>query len=377
MSSIPYWRLSGFYFFYFAFVGAFSPYWSLYLQSLSFDAVQIGVLMSLLLVTRMFSPVLWGWLADHVGKRVRVMQIAALCSLASFCGFFGGESFAWIFLVMLTMSFFWSASLPLMEAITLSHLGDRTEKYGRIRSWGSVGFVLAVIGIGYLLEFASIVWLLWAVLGLKLGIVFFSYQLSEREVIQYSTGLDSIRQIYAHPEVVIFLLSSLLMLFAHGAYYTFYSIHLAENGYSKGAIGWLWAIAVLSEIGVFFVMPWLLRRFRVKMILIISFACAMLRFILISYWVESPAVMVMAQVLHAVTYGAHHVAAMMVVHRYFHGRHQAKGQALYTSIAYGVGGTIGAVSSGYCWEWLGSEDTFFISAAAALAGLMLLVWRFK
>ena len=194
---------------------------------------------------------------------------------------------------------------------------------------------------------------------------------------RHTAGLHSVLQICLRPEVTAFLLSSLLMLFAHGAYYTFFSIYLVEHGYDKGFVGWLWATGVICEIGIFFIMPWLMRYFRLKAMLIFSFACAMLRFILIGYWVESPAVMVMAQVLHAVTYGAHHVAAMMVVHRYFHGRHQAKGQALYTSIAYGVGGTIGAVSSGYCWEWLGAEDTFFISAAAALAGLMLLVWRFK
>jgi PPP family 3-phenylpropionic acid transporter len=176
MSSIPYWRLSGFYFFYFAFVGAFSPYWSLYLQSLSFDALQIGILMSLLLVTRIFSPAIWGWLADHTGKRVRVMQAAAVCGFISFCGFFFVESFMWVFLAMLSMSFFWSASLPLMEAITLSHLGESTEKYGRIRSWGSLGFVLAVIGIGYALESMAIAWLLWILLGFKLGIVIFYYQ---------------------------------------------------------------------------------------------------------------------------------------------------------------------------------------------------------
>ena len=73
MPLLPYWRLSGFYFFYFAFIGAFAPYWSLYLQSLEFNALQIGVLMSLLLITRIFSPSVWGWLADHTGKRVRVV----------------------------------------------------------------------------------------------------------------------------------------------------------------------------------------------------------------------------------------------------------------------------------------------------------------
>lgn len=377
MPSLPYWRLSGFYFFYFAVIGAFAPYWSLYLQSLGFSALQIGVLMSLLLFTRIFSPAAWGWLADHMGKRVRVVQIAAASGLLSFCGFFLGESFAWVFFVMLAMSFFWSASLPLMEAITLSHLGERTDKYGRIRSWGSVGFVLAVVGIGYFLQSVEIIWLLWIILGLKFGILIFSYQIPEKEIINYTAGLHTVRQICLRPEVMAFLIASLLMLFAHGAYYTFFSIYLVEHGYDKGFVGWLWATGVICEIGIFFIMPWLMRHFSLKHILIFSFACAILRFLLIGQGVAWPVVIVFAQVLHAATYGAHHIAAMMVIHQFFRGRHQAKGQAIYTSIAYGLGGALGAISSGYTWDWLGAETTFFISAAAALTGMILIAWKMK
>ena len=377
MPLLPYWRLSGFYFFYFSLVGAFSLYWSLYLQSLEFNALQIGVLMSLSLIVRIFSPSIWGWLADHTGKRIRVVQIAALCGFLCFCGFLLGESFIWMFFVMLLLSFFWSASLPLMEAITLSHLGDHTDKYGRIRSWGSVGFVLTVIGVGYLLENIAIAWLIWIVLGLKLGMVIFSYQIPEKEMISHVAGHHSVKQICLRPEVLAFLISSLLMLFAHGAYYTFFSIYLVEHAYDKGFIGWLWAIGVICEIGIFFIMPWLMRHFSLKLILIFSFACATLRFLMIGWGVEWPIIMVVAQILHAATYGAHHIAAMMVVHQFFRGRHQAKGQAIYTSIAYGIGGAIGAISSGYTWDLLGADMTFFVSSAASFIGLILVAWKMK
>ena len=145
MQSLPYWRLSGFYFFQFAFIGAFAPYWGLYLQSLSFDAFQIGVLMSVLHVMRIFAPNAWGWLADHTGRRMLIVQLAAITGLVSYCGVFFGDSFYWLFIIMALMSFFWSASLPLIEATTLSHLGQNTARYGSIRSWGSLGFICAVI----------------------------------------------------------------------------------------------------------------------------------------------------------------------------------------------------------------------------------------
>lgn len=373
MQSLPYWRLSGFYFFHFAFIGAFAPYWSLYLKSLSFNALQIGVLMSLLHVTRIFAPTAWGYLADHTGKRMLIVQLAAITGLVSYCGVFFGESFLWMFAVMMLMSFFWSASLPLIEATTLSHLGKSTARYGSIRSWGSLGFILAVIGIGYLLDATEIALLLWVVLGFKLGIVIFSWRIPEAEIASHSTDALSVQQIFKQPGVLAFFSACLLMAFAHGPYYTFYSIYLVDYGYSKGAIGWLWAIGVICEIGVFFLMSRVMHRFSLKQILAFSFTCAVARFLMIGWGVEWPTVMLLAQILHAATYGAHHIAAMMAVHYFFRGRHQAKGQAFYTSFTFGVGGTLGGVFSGYAWEWLGPGFTFSMSAAAALVGLGLIV----
>ncbi len=375
MQSLPYWRLSGFYFFHFAFIGAFAPYWGLYLKSLSFNAFQIGVLMSLLHVMRIFAPTAWGWLADHTGRRMLIVQLAAITGLVSYCGVFFGESFVWLFIIMALMSFFWSASLPLMEATTLSHLGDSTARYGSIRSWGSLGFVCAVIGIGYLLDTTEIVSLLWWVLGFKLGIVIFSWRIPEAEIASHPTDSLSVKQILKQPGVLAFFTACLLMAFAHGPYYTFYSIYLVEYEYSKGAIGWLWAIGVICEIGIFFLIPKVMHWLSLKQVLAFSFCCAVVRFLMIGWGVEWPVVVLLAQILHAATYGAHHVAAMMVVHHFFRGRHQAKGQAFYTSFTFGIGGALGGVFSGYAWEWLGPGFTFSMSALAALLGLGLVIWK--
>jgi PPP family 3-phenylpropionic acid transporter len=290
MQPIPYWRLSGFYFFHFAFIGAFAPYWSLYLKSLSFEAFQIGVLMSLLHVTRIFAPAAWGWLADYTGKRLLIVRSAAITGLISYSAVFFGESFAWLFVTMALMSFFWSASLPLIEATTLSYLGESTAKYGRIRVWGSIGFIFAVTSVGYLLDSTDIASLLWAVLGLKLGIVILSRQIPEGEIAAHVSDSHSISQIFKRPAVRAFFAACLLMAFAHGPYYTFYSIYLVEHGYSKSTIGWLWAIGVICEIGIFFLMPQLMYHFRLKQIMIFSLSCAVVRFLMIGWGVDWPVI---------------------------------------------------------------------------------------
>ncbi|OAJ71360.1 MFS transporter [Methylobacillus sp. MM3] len=377
MFSLPYWRLSGFYFFYFAFVGAFTPFWSLYLQSLEFNAFQIGVLMSLLQVSRIFAPNLWGWLADHTGRRVAVVQLAAFLSLIFYLGVFAGDSFIWMFVVMALMSLFWSASLPLVEAITLGHLGAGGEGYGRIRLWGSVGFIIAVIILGYVLDYAPVRALLWIVLGLKAGIFLLSRKIPEPKIVPHHTDDQPVWNILRRPDVAAFLVACFLMAAAHGVYYTFYSIYLVEHGYSKSVVGWLWALGVICEVLVFLWMPRMAARFGLWRILIASFALAALRFFLIGWGVEYILIIVFAQTLHAASFGSFHAAAVALVHQFFRGKHQAKGQGLYTSISFGLGGTLGGLMSGYTWDALGADWSFSISALFALAGYFVLLWRVR
>jgi len=377
MRNLPYWRLSGFYFFYFAFVGAMAPFWGLYLKSLAFNAFQIGVLMSLLQVMRIFAPNIWGWVADRSGKRVAIVQIAVGLSLLSFVAVFFGSSFAWLFVAMSLMSFFWSASLPLVEATTLSHLGEKTSKYGRIRLWGSVGFIVAVIGLGYLFDYVAIRWLLWAVLGIVAALLLFSRHIPEAAVVPHHTDHLPIWHIICRPEVLVFIGAGILMAAAHGPYYTFYSIYLVDHGYAKSTIGWLWSIGVVCEIGIFLWMPRLLRRFSLRQVLLASFAFAVLRFLMIGWGVGWVALIVVAQIFHAATFGAYHSAAVEVVHRFFKGRHQAQGQALYNSFSFGVGGTLGGLYSGLTWEMMGPQVTFSIAATFALAAFGLVAWKLR
>ena len=377
MHNIPYWRLSGFYFFYFAFFGAMAPFWGLYLKSLAFNAFQIGLLMSLLQVTRIFAPNIWGWAADRSGKRVAIVQLAVALSLASYIGVFFGTSFAWLFVVMSLMSFFWSASLPLVEATTLSHLGEKTSKYGRIRLWGSVGFIVAVVGLGYLFDFVSIRWLPWAVLGIMAGLLLFSRQIPEAQVLPHHTDKLPIWHIIRRPEVSAFISAGFLMAAAHGTYYTFYSIYLVDHGYAKSSVGLLWSLGVVCEIGVFLWMPRLLRSVTLRQVLLASFAFAVLRFLMIGWGVAWVSVIVAAQVMHAATFGAYHAAAVEVVHRFFKGRHQAKGQALYNGLSFGAGGTLGGLYSGMTWETLGPDVTFTLASLCALGAFGLVAWKLR
>ncbi|HZV97508.1 MAG TPA: MFS transporter [Methylophilaceae bacterium] len=374
MQQLPYWQLSSFYFAYFGFVGAFTPFWSLYLKSLAFSAFQIAILMSLFQVARIFAPSLWGWVADHTGRRVSIIQWLAGLSLLSYAGVFFGSSFSWLFAVMLMLSFFWSASLPLIEAITLGHLGDRLDRYGHIRMWGSIGFIGAVIGLGYLLDFTDIQALLWVIFALLTMVLVLSRYIAEPGVKAPHGDYGSLWSILRRREVVALMAACFMMAAAHGAYYTFYSIYLVDHGYSTGQVGWLWALGVICEILVFLYMPRLTAWFGLRQIMLASLILAFVRFFVIGWAVDFWWLILLAQTLHAATFGTYHATAVALTHRYFKGPHQSKGQGFYTSVSYGLGGTFGAVVSGYAWEAVGPSWTFTLSAACAMLGFALFAW---
>lgn len=371
------WRIAGFYFFYYAFVGMFAPYWSLYLKSIYFSAVEIAILMSVQPVMRMIAPNLWGWLADHTGKRLLVVQIAATLSTVFYLGVFATTSFWGLLLVLGLMSFFWSASIPLVEATTLTWLGKHTARYGRIRSWGSVGFIVAVVGLGFAFDYIAIGWLLWAGLFIMSGILFFSRLLPYTEVAAHHTDHKPIRKIVLQPRVLALLGACFMMSVAHGPYYTFFSIYLVEHGYAKSAVGGLWALGVICEIGIFFLMPWLVQRYGFTRILIGSFSLAVLRFLLIGWGVDFLLLLLVAQMLHAATFGAYHAASLGLVHEFFQGRHQSKGQALFGSLTFGAGGMLGGLASGPIWQHFGASVLYSCSAGAALIGMFLMLWKLR
>jgi PPP family 3-phenylpropionic acid transporter len=374
MHVLPYWRLSGYYFFYFAFIGAFSPYFGLYLQSLEFSAWDIGLLMSQMQLMRLFGPNLWGWLADRFGRRMAIIRLAALAGLAGFSAFFWLDKLPGMLVAMAVIAFFWSAALPLVETLTFDHLREERGRYSSIRLWGSIGFIVAVLVTGAILDMAplsGVLWVCWVILA---GILALAAVLPEAREVMHPHDSPPVGDILRQSRVRALLAACFAMSAAHGALYVFYSIHLADNGYSKGEVGALWSLGVLAEIVVFMLMARLTLRYSLRVLLLASFAAAVVRFLLIGWGVEAPPLMVLAQLMHGLTFGAYHASAIAAINLWFPGRAQGRGQALYSSISFGAGGLLGGLVSGWTWDGLGAGWTYSLASLFAVGGF-LLVWR--
>ncbi len=364
-----YWRLSGFYLFYFAALGALVPYWNLYLKSLDFSVTEIGQLTAILMATKIVAPNVWGWIADHTGRRIAIVRVACLLAAVTFAGVFAGTGYWWLALVMSVFSFFWNASLPQFEATTMNHLGSETRRYSRIRLWGSVGFILTVAGLGALLDHYGAGMLPGILLALFFAIWLSSLAVPESAAGHLKLEQESLRQVIRRPMVVSFFGVCFLMQASHGPYYTFFTIYLENFGYSRTLIGQLWALGVIAEIGIFLLMPRLLPRFGARQLLLIAAGLTSLRWLVIAVFPGHVSLIGLAQTLHAVSFGLYHAVSIYLVHLLFIGSHQGRGQALYSSLSFGAGGAAGSLASGYLWKGIGPEAMFLLAAVASLTAL--------
>jgi len=373
--SIPYWRLSGFYFFYFATLGSLAPYWSLFLKNAGYNALEIGQLSALLIGTKIVAPNLWGWLADRTGKSLAIIRWASFMAAFLFTGFLFFQGYLWVALITVGYSFFWNAALPQFEAATLFHLRNEPHRYSRIRLWGSIGFIVTVLGIGRLLDDWPIAWLPMAIAALLAGNWLVALMVPEARPGHHDQTPVRLWKICQQPTVVAFFVVGLLLQAAHAPYYAFYSIYLQEHQYSATVTGAFWALGVVAEIVLFVYMKPLLAKFSLRSLLLASIFLAVCRWLMIAWGAGDRAVLLSAQALHAATFGSTHVATIHLLHDYFGQQHQGKGQALYGSLCMGLGGMLGSLLSGDYWEALGGHIVYSICAMlCCLAGLLAFLW---
>jgi PPP family 3-phenylpropionic acid transporter len=376
--ALPYWRLSGFYFFYFSLLGATAPFLALYFDHLGFSAARIGELVAIPMLMRCVAPNLWGWLGDYTGRRLAIVRFGAVCTLLCFAGIFISQSYAWLALIMALHAFFWHAVLPQFEVITFAHLKEQAARYSRIRLWGSIGFIVAVVGVGELFELRSLDAYPWALILLMSGIVTSSCWVPNAQPLMSpnSPELGGFLKQLRRPGILAFYLSVGLMQLSNGPYYTFLTLHLEALGYARGLIGQLWALGVVAEIVLFLFMARLLARYSLRTVLLASFLITALRWLLLGNLADHLLVLLLAQLMHAATFGSFHAAAIHFVQRSFADRQQGQGQALYATLA-GVGGALGALYSGYSWSTLGPAWTFAIASLIALAAAYITATRMR
>ena len=365
-----YLQLSSFYFFYFSCLGAFLPYWPLYLNDKNFSAYEIGMITGVMIGTKIIAPNLWGWIADKTGLRHRVIQLGTFCSFVIFMFASTIENFASMLTLIFFFSFFWNASLPQFEAVTMNTLGSSYNKYSQIRLWGSLGFIISVLSL-------SVITNKFGISVVPLCICFYLFLtwlvtlFIKSPAAISKTHNNSLMSIVMKPAVVGILISCFLMQLSHGPFYAFFAIYLSENSYNTNLIGIIWSLGVIAEILIFMKISSWIPKYGLQNLFIISFIFAIARWLLISFFADNIILVVIATLFHAITYGMYHAVSISLIHEYFTGELQGRGQALYSSVSFGLGGSIGSFYSGYLWESAGGSTVFLYASLFAFLGFIV------
>ena len=359
---------------YFTYVGLFSPYLSLYLAAIGLSIAQIGVLMALPQVLRIVGPPFWGWMADRGGSRVLLLRVSSVGAfLSALLLPWAGDRFAALMPVLALLFFMTAAQMPIGETIAMRDAGGGAGRYGRIRIWGSAGFIVGVVAMGPVLDAWGMRSLPWWMAAILVALAASTWMLRAVPLPQSGPPAMRVRERLRQPRVQAFFVSAFLMLFAHAALYAFLSLYLAQLGYSKTAIGLLWALGVVAEIAIFWVQQRLFDRFGAIRLLGASLWVAALRFALIGLAAGWLPALVLAQLMHAVTFGVHHTATVATLQHWFEPAQQARAQALYVMVGYGLGGALGTLAASWVWAAVSPSAAFLVSAVAAALG----AWVFR
>lgn len=357
-----------FYFLYFAAFGIYIPYWTLYLKYLQLSPIQIASIYSIPSLGRIFLPPIYGYLADRFHARKQILVIASAGQVLPLLLMLYFRSYPALLILISIFSVFNAAVLPFTEATVQEEQEKGNLDYGRTRLWGTLSFILLAAVFGKFIERFDQVWVLY-------GLTFFLALLSVLSVFQPAGKItidfahESIKRILLQKNTWIFLLCVLLMHISQGAYYGFFSIHLADLGFQDSNIGIQWAAAAASELAIFFFASSILSRFSLPYLFRICLLLAALRWFWI-YEARSYLWLTLSQGMHAFSFGLFHITSLKLIHAIFPEGFRSIGQALFSSMGWGLGTVLGVMVSGYLWEEYGAA-TYLFSSAIALTGLLV------
>jgi MFS transporter, PPP family, 3-phenylpropionic acid transporter len=358
-------RLSSAYFVYFCAIGIYTPFWSPYLALRGFDAFEIGLLLAISAGVRAVGPLVFGWFADASGRPTLVLRLAALLSVLSFSLLpLLSTLFGFIVLTVL-FSFAWNSIAPSLDAHTVARLGQTSARYGRIRLWGSVGFIaLSWLG-GVLFEIQGYEWVPVLMMGFVVATLATTMSIVATPAVSHAHVSSSFGSTLRTRPVVIALLVAALISMSFGPYYTFFSIYLESFGFSRSTIGFLWALGVLAEIGIFAAGGSMLARFSIRALLVSAAIATALRWAVIAWFPQHVVLIAMVQLLHCMGFAVLHFAIVMSAQRLFPAAAASRGQALFSSVGYGVGGMLGSLLGGWIWSAI-SPQASYLSAAVVV-----------
>lgn len=354
-----------FYFFYFALIGVHIIFIPKILSMVGFEPTAIGIIFASAPLVRFAIPFLF--LRGFRLSQKTFFSALTLMALGA-VGFYPSlESFGALLTVNILFGIGIALILPYIEVIALEQIGK--ERYGKIRLFGSLGFIAvalvlvkfltsAPIGILFLIAMALATLLFGALIGLKEGKIPSNECDNADETCRFSIK-----------EHIPLWIGFFLMQVSFGPFYNFFTIYTTDHGVSLETTVWLWSFGVIAEIVMFYYQGKLLMRNLHALLWITAFITAF-RWLSVALFPNSLAVLFASQSLHAFSFALFHTAAISVLFSLYHARRLS--QQFFFGISYGLGGFVGALGAGVIYQHIPSM--LFIAGSFAALGATIAFW---
>ncbi len=362
------------YFTYFFCYGIYLPFWGVWLKGIGLDAEKIGLLLGCGMVARFMGSLLIASQVKHPAQLITALRLLALMTCLFAAGYWVGQQWLWLLLVMVGFNLFFSPLVPLSDALAATWTQQIGLKYGPVRLWGSLAFVISSALTGLLVNHwssqAILALLSVGVLAMLGGMLLPPLTQPQGEERHGATGggWRAWRDLLRENSVWRFMLCVTLLQGAHAAYYGFSAIWWQQSGYSSSVVGYLWSLGVVAEIVVFALSNRLFRRWRARDLLLLSGLCALARWSLLGATTELPWLIV-GQILHCGSFTVCHLAAMRFIAARS-GPDVIRLQSIYSALAMGGGIAVMTMICGVLFTPL-QGHLFWLMALVALPALFL------
>lgn len=344
-----------FYFFYFAIVGVYIIFLPKVLAMSGYSASEIGIIFAAGPMVRFLLPFAFTRGLKLNKQSFNIALIVAVLSTVAF--YFSIDSFYKLLASNISLGIGMSLILPYIEVISLSSIGK--ERYGKIRLFGSVGFVLVALVLVKFLSSATVALSFLVGLSFLTSIVAFIIVRNAHKTQKKNEEIENDINLFSDWKLWLGLT---LMQVSFGSFYNFFTIYETDYGVSLDMTIYLWTFGVLAEIFMLFYQGKLLRGNLLLILQITTFATA-LRWFLVFVFPQNLIILFFAQSLHALSFALFHSAAISYLFHIY--KHKALAQQFFSGITYGFGGFSGALLAGYIYEFY-PKYLFLSSAFIAL-----------
>jgi PPP family 3-phenylpropionic acid transporter len=359
-------RLSVFYAALFLSAGLYLPYWPVWLASRGLGPVEIGLIFASGRFASVVSGPVIAHIADRRGDRRRPLLVLAGSTMLIFSLYALAGPFWHYVLVAIGAGAAWGTIMPLADSLAIVNAQRRRIQYGRVRLWGSVSFIFATLAGGKALEWLPDSAIFWVLLVSFSGIVVAGFLLPDTRVEGVPIRFRALLGLFANPVFLLFLLVSALLQSSHQAVYIFGTLHWRAIGIESSTIGALWAVGVVAEVALFAFGAKLLNRMGAGRMMVLAAVAGLIRWPILATATTLP-VLFATQILHALTFGATHLAAMAFIAQAIPNRLSATAQSLHGTVALGLAFVVVARYLGGFYVAEGG-GVFYAMTALSLAG---------